>query len=59
MTDQLAPIIGIRNGLILALLLWGVIFLLWEQADCWINDGTDTCVACTDDCLDTEMEDTK
>jgi len=51
-TDQLALVIGIRNGLILALLLWGLLFLLWEQADCWIDPGTGICVACINDCLE-------
>ena len=50
--DNLDPIIGLWNGLLFAALLWGLIFLLWEQVDCWINDGTDTCVACNDDCLE-------
>lgn len=54
MNDDLAPITGIWNGLILAVLLWGLMFLLWEKADCWINDGADTCIACTDDCLEGE-----
>ncbi len=39
---DLAPIYGIRNGLILALLLWGILFLLWEQVDCFF-EWTDTC----------------
>ncbi len=39
---DLAPIYGIRNGLILALILWGLLFLLWEQADCAF-EWTDTC----------------
>ncbi len=42
MNDDLAPIYGIRNGLLLALLLWGLLFLLWEQADCAF-EWTDTC----------------
>lgn len=52
MNDDLAPIIGIRNGLILAVLLWGLLFLLWEQVDCWINPGTDSCESCINDCLE-------
>ncbi len=31
-------------------------YAILDSYECWVNAGTDTCVECTDDCLDGEVQ---
>lgn len=44
--------------ILLAMTLASALSILWisEQIDCLLNPGTDTCVGCVNDCMDSADE---